>query len=78
MPLPNLHTTFLKKDNSYLEKYKFALRFEKSLEILNINKTPKNFIPTDSKLLSSLTFRVQAILNVFEYICTPSPPSPVL
>ena len=58
MHAPNLHTapkkhlikirTFLKKIDSYLEKYKFARRFEglrldKFLEILHSNKTPKKF-----------------------------------
>ena len=56
MRVPNLHTapkrhlikirTFLKKIDSYLEKYKFARRFEDSskfLEILHSNKTPNKF-----------------------------------
>ena len=58
MRVPNLHTapkrhlikirTFLKKIDSYLEKYKFARRFEgldstKFLEILHSNKTPYKF-----------------------------------
>ena len=57
MRVPNLHTapkkhlikirTFLKKIDSYLEKYKFARRFgldsTKFLEILHSNKTPNKF-----------------------------------
>ena len=58
MRAPNLHTapkrhltkirTFLKKIDSYLEKYKFARRFEglrldQFLEILHSNKTPNKF-----------------------------------
>ena len=58
MRVPNLHTapkrhlittrTFLKKIDSYLEKYKFARRLKglvstKVLEILHSNKTPKKF-----------------------------------
>ena len=58
MHVPNLHTapkrhlikirTFLKKIDSYLEKYKFARRFKgldptKFLEILRSNKTPNTF-----------------------------------
>ena len=59
MRVPNLHTapkrhlikirTFLRKIDSYLEKNKFARRFEgliltKFLEILPSNKTPKKFL----------------------------------
>ena len=58
MLVPNLHTapkrhlikirTFVKKIDSYLEKYKFTRRFEelrldKLLEILHSNKTPNKF-----------------------------------
>ena len=51
MRVLNLHTapkrhlikirTFFKKIDSYLEKYKFARRFEGRQEILHSNKTPK-------------------------------------
>ena len=59
MRVPNLYTapkrylikirTFLRKIDSYLEKNKFARRFErlrltKFLEILQSNKTPKKFL----------------------------------
>ena len=58
MRVPNLHTapkrhlikirTFLKKIESYLEKYKFARRLKgldwtKFFEILHSNKTPNKF-----------------------------------
>ena len=64
MRVPNLHTapkrhlikirTFLKKIDSYLEKYEFARRFEglktKFLEILHSNKKPSKFLNRQLKI----------------------------
>ena len=51
--------TFLRKIDTYLEKYKFARRFEglestKFLEILKSNKTPNKFSRANLKLLLSI------------------------
>ena len=65
MRVPNLHAaprrhlikirTFLKKIDSYLEKYKFARRLKglewtKFLEIFNTNKTPNKFLNHQLKI----------------------------
>ena len=67
MRVPNLHTApkrhlikiklelFLKKIDSYLEKYRLARRFEglgstKFLEILHSNKTPNKFLNHQLKI----------------------------
>ena len=82
MHVLNLHTapkrhlikirTFLRKIDSYLEKYKFARRFEglidltKFLEILKSNKTPNKFLTDQLKI----TFKHQNFVRQPFQICS--------
>ena len=82
MHVLNLHTapkrhlikirTFLRKIDSYLQKYKFARRFEglidltKFLEILKSNKTPNKFLTDQLKI----TFKHQNFVREPFQICS--------
>ena len=81
MRVPNLHTApkrhlikirnFLRKIDSYLEKYKFArcfewLRLDHFLEILKSNKTPNKFSTDQLKI----TFKHQNFVREPFQICS--------